>query len=355
MSVCAFDHPFLSGLIGDEEVAGQFSAAADIAEMLRFEIALANAEAAEGVIDEAAADAISQACRAFNPDMADLRQATTRDGVVVPALLRQLRTLIADQHAPALHLGATSQDVVDTSLVVRLSQVAAIIGGRLENISDALDGLGKRFAARRLTGRTRMRRAIPIQVGDRLAAWQSPLVRYRELLPGVAARACVLQFGGAAGTRDVMGDKASAVADRMGRELGLPVPRSGWHAQRDGLIELAGMFARISGSLGKIGQDIGLMNQDELAEITLSGGGGSSAMAHKQNPVGAEVLVALARFNAVQISAMHQSLVHEQERSGAAWTLEWMVLPQICVATGSALTRTSELLASIHDMGTSAR
>jgi 3-carboxy-cis,cis-muconate cycloisomerase len=123
-----------------------------------------------------------------------------------------------------------------------------------------------------------------------------------------------------------------------------------WHSQRDGLAELAGWLSLVTGSLGKFGQDLALMAQVG-SDIKLSGGGSSSAMPHKQNPVKAEALVALARFNAVQLSGMHQALVHEQERSGAAWTLEWLILPQMVVATAAALRLAAELAGQIESLG----
>jgi 3-carboxy-cis,cis-muconate cycloisomerase len=159
-----------------------------------------------------------------------------------------------------------------------------------------------------------------------------------------------LQFGGAAGTLEKLGGKAAAVRGSLAQELGLAdLPQ--WQSQRAFIAEFAGLLSLVTGSLGKFGQDIALMAQAS-DEIALSGGGSSSAMAHKQNPVAAETLVALARFNATQISAIHQSMVHEQERSGAAWTLEWLVLPQMVVATGAALRLARELADNIQRLGT---
>ena len=144
----------------------------------------------------------------------------------------------------------------------------------------------------------------------------------------------VIQFGGAAGTLDAFGDNGPALRAALARRLGLQ-DQPQWHSQRDRIAELANWLSLVSGGLGKFGQDIALM-ADAGGEIELAGGGSSSAMAHKKNPVDAELLVTLARFNAVQLSGIHQSLVHEQERSGAAWTLEWMILPQMLIATGAS-------------------
>jgi 3-carboxy-cis,cis-muconate cycloisomerase len=177
------------------------------------------------------------------------------------------------------------------------------------------------------------------------------LKRNRARLQSFIGDGLAVQFGGAAGTLDKLGEKGPAVRARLAAELGL-ADRPQWHSQRDGIAEFAGLLSLITGNLGKLGQDVALMAQDGT-EIALVGGGTSSAMAHKQNPVAAETLVTLARFNAVQLSAMHHALVHEQERSGSAWTLEWMVLPQMTVATGAALRLAGQLLASIRSLGTS--
>jgi 3-carboxy-cis,cis-muconate cycloisomerase len=352
MTVSVFDHPLLSGLLGDEETAALFSVAPDVAAMLRFEVALARSQAAEGVITAAAAAAIESACRDFEPDLEELRRDTARDGVVVPGLVRQVRARIAAEHAPSFHRGPTSQDLIDTSLVLRLRSVAEIIDRRLREVVAALDDIDRNFGSNRLVARTRMQSALDIHVRDRVSAWRDPLVRHGERLSDIVPRLCVLQIGGPSGTLDPAEGFWPAVTRRLGAELGLPAPPTSWHSQRDRLVEFAGCLAGITGSLGKLGQDGALMSQDEIAEIELSGGGTSSSMPHKNNPIAAEVLVALARFNAVQISAMHQAMVHEQERSGAAWTLEWMVLPQICVATAAALGTAAKLVATIRQLGT---
>lgn len=355
MAVSVFDHPFLSGLLGDEEVAAHFSADADIAAMLSFEKALARAEAEEGIIDAEAADTIARMCDAFAPDMAVLRTATARDGVVVPELVRELRKAIGAPHDGRLHHGATSQDVIDTSLALRLKPVLATLRERLDSVVAALARIEQRHGPEPLMARTRMQAAIPISVGDRIRTWRRPLERRIEELPRIMDVACRLQFGGPVGTLDKFGAKGPAVRRRLAALLDLPATDEAWHSQRDGLVKLCDWLSLVTGSLGKFGQDIALMAQNGIDEIALSGGGGSSAMAHKHNPVRAEMLVTLARFNAVQVSGMHQAMVHEQERSGASWALEWMLLPQMAMATAAALRTTAQLIASVQRIGSAAR
>ena len=160
----------------------------------------------------------------------------------------------------------------------------------------------------------------------------------------------VLQVGGAAGTLDKLGDRAADVSARLAQALDLGPARS-WHSQRDNIVELADWLSQVTGSLGKIGADIGLMAQNRFGEIALEGGGGSSAMPHKHNPVGAEVLVTLARYNATLLPAMHQALLAEGERSGAAWTLEWLTLPSMVMTTGAALRTAASLLDDVTVLG----
>ncbi|MBX5042063.1 3-carboxy-cis,cis-muconate cycloisomerase [Rhizobium lentis] len=347
MTGSPFDHPFLSGLVGDDEIAAYFSAEADIRAMLSFEAALAKAEAAHGFIPGEAARKIIDTCAAFSPDVASLRSATARDGVVVPDLVNQLRAVVGAEAAQNLHLGATSQDVIDTSLMIRLKAVVFLFAGRLFDIVSGLDALDRKFGHNRLMGHTRMQAAIPITVADRLDAWRGPLATYRDRL---TEQSFPLQFGGAAGTLDKLGPQGPAIRASLAQELGLTDTKH-WQSARLPIADIAGLFTSISGSLGKMGQDIALL-AEAGGEIEIAGGGTSSAMAHKQNPVAAEVLVSLARFNATVLSGIHQSLVHEQERSGAAWTLEWLLLPQMTMATAASLRLAAELIGNIKRLGT---
>ena len=346
MTVSAFDHPFLSGLLGDEEIGHYFSVETDISTMLAFEAALAKAEAAEGLIPHEAAHHIGDVCKTFRPDFLELRVATARDGVVVADLVKQLRKAVGDPYSEFVHLGATSQDVVDTSLMVRLKAVAFLLSNRLSDLSTAFDNLDRSFGHNPLMGRTRMQAAIQITVSDRIRAWRAPIDCYRDRL---TEQRLPLQFGGAAGTLDKLDDRADAIRATLAREIGLSdIPQ--WQSQRAVIADYAGLLSLISGSLGKFGQDVALLAQAG-DEIELSGGGGSSAMAHKQNPVAAEALVALARFTATLLSGCHQSLVHEQERSGAAWMLEWLILPQMVMASAASLRLGLQLAGNIERIG----
>lgn len=353
MSLSPFDHPILSGLFGDAELAGMLSAEADISAMVAFEVALAAAQAQCDVIPEAAAVAIARLETEFNPDVDALREGQSRDGVVVPELVKQMRAALEGEAAKALHLGATSQDVIDTSLVLRLKPICAILDVRLAGMIEKLDRLKERFGTQPLMARTRMQDALEITVADRLQDWKLPLIRHQERLGQISPRLLVLQFGGAVGTLNKFGASGQRIAEILADRLNLGLPEKSWHNQRDALAEFVGWLSLVSGSLGKIGQDVALMAQG--GDIALSGGGGSSAMPHKSNPVAAETLVSLARYTAGASGTMGQTLVHEQERSGAAWAMEWLLLPQSVVATGCSLLLAARLVTSIEGMGSGAR
>lgn len=338
-------------LLADEEVAQLLGDEADIAAMVAFEGALARTEGRLGVIAGEHAIAIQAGLQNFKPDMARLAQATLKDGVPVPDLVAQMRAGIDPQAAPFLHFGATSQDVIDTALAVKLKPVLALLQQRLETVDTHLATLIDRFANRPLMARTRMQSAIMITVGDRLGVWRGMLQEVAAALPAMADRMLILSLAGAAGTAEKFGDGIGPVRTALAAELGLRVPSHVPHTDRDRIADFASFLSRLTGALGKMGMDIALMAQNGVGQITLSGGGGSSAMPHKQNPVLAEVLVTLARYNATQVAGLHQALVHEQERSGSAWTLEWLILPQMIEASATALSHAAALLASVERIG----
>ncbi|MXQ10189.1 3-carboxy-cis,cis-muconate cycloisomerase [Microvirga makkahensis] len=339
----AHPHPLLQALVGDEAVEAFLSDEAELSALLETEAALARAQAKAGLIEEVAAQRIAEACRSFQPDWSDLAEGLARDGVVVPAFVRQLRAAVGEPHAKAVHLGATSQDMIDTALVLRLKGVVEILGRRISDLTSALRDLRARDGAMTLMAHTRMQQALPFTAADKIDTWLQPLERHAERLENLAPRLLVVQLGGPVGTRCEMKGHGDAVADAVAEILGLGYGPS-WHSQRDRIGEFAGFLSLLSGTLGKIGQDLTLMAQNEVGEVRLASGGGSSAMPHKSNPVQAEVLIALARYNAGLLGTLHQALVHENERSGAAWTLEWLVLPQMVTATAAGLHKAQALV-----------
>ena len=343
----AAGRPLIAALAGDQEIEALLGDAAQVGAMVKFELALAQAEAEVGLIGAEAAAAIAAGLSGFEPDWDDLAAGMARDGVVVPALVAQMRRRIAAPHAEALHKGATSQDVIDTALVLQLAAVIAIFVARLTALLDALDGLAARFGQQPLMAHTRMQQALPYKVEAKLATWAIPLRRHLVALQAVRRSLLVIQLGGPIGDRSSFGEHGEAVARALARQLDLGLAEP-WQSARDPLIGFGSLLALLTGTLGKIGADVTLLAQNEMGAVSIVGGGGSSSMAHKSNPVNAEGLVALGRYNAGLVGVLQQSMLHENERSGAAWTLEWLALPQIVIATGASLRLAGLLLGQLN-------
>ncbi|CAM4134104.1 3-carboxy-cis,cis-muconate cycloisomerase [Palleronia rufa] len=341
----ALDHPWLGGLFGDAEAAAIWSPERQLGHMLAFEVALLRAQATEGDAPEDRADPLADLIEAADIAPADLRDGTARDGVPVPALVARLRAM-AGADAPLVHAGATSQDVMDTGLALSLRETGAALDARLAALTDALDALAARDGAREIMGRTRMQAALPIRAAQRIAAWRRPIPRHRDRIAAATEDAARLQLGGPVGDRATLGPSADAVSARMAEALGL-ADGPAWHAERDGPVAVAAAYANLCVSLGKIGTDVGLMVQQGVDDARLAGGGGSSAMAHKANPVRAEILAALARHAATLAGGMLHAGLHEQERSGAAWALEWLTLPPLARVAMRATALATEVVGDL--------
>ncbi len=328
--------PFTAALCADAEIEAFFAPDAELRAMLDFETTLAQAQAEAGLIPAEAAAAIVIGCAAFTPDEAALTAGLFKDGVLGPGFVKALRQTLPEAAQKYLHFGATSQDITDTALTLRLKPVLAALDARLAVLISALEALNTGQGNRRLMAQTRMQAALPISVRDKIESWLQPLRRHRERLASLNPRLLVIQLGGPVGNRAELGERADAVAAGLAARLGLGNAPC-WHTARDNIVEFGAVLALIAGALGKIGQDAALLAQSENGALKIEGGGASSAMAHKANPVTAELLVALARYTAGLSGTLAQALVHENERSGAAWALEWFTLPPLAMATGAAL------------------
>lgn len=328
--------PFTAALYADAEIESFLAPEAELSAMLAFETALAAAQAQAGLIPTEAAAAIAQGCAVFEADEAALTAGLFKDGVLGPGFVKALRQSLPEAARPHLHFGATSQDITDTALTLRLKPLLAALDGRLAALIRALEALERDQGSMRLMAQTRMQAALPMTVTDKIEAWLLPLRRHRDRLAALAPRLLVIQLGGPVGSRAELGEAAEEVAAGLAARLGLGNAPC-WQNARDNIVEFGATLALIAGALGKVGQDAAILAQTENGALKIAGGGSSSAMAHKANPVTAELLVALARYAAGLAGTLNQALVHENERSGAAWALEWFTLPPLAVATGAAL------------------
>jgi 3-carboxy-cis,cis-muconate cycloisomerase len=323
----------------DAEAAALLSDEAFFRSLLEVESALAQAQAELGIVPASAAQAIAAAAAALSFDPDALAAGVLRDGVPIVALVAQLRAALGPEAREFVHLGATSQDIVDTATVL-------VVGRVLDRLDAAIVELVRRLAtlcrAHRhsvMAARTHAQQALPTSFGLKLAGWALPLVRHRERLVELRRRFSVLQLGGAAGTLLALGPEALELCERLARRLGLGVSELPWHAQRDTIAELGAWLALLTGSLGKLAQDVILLCQSEVAELSEAPHGqrgGSSSMPQKNNPMRSEQILAAARSVAAQLTALMGALVQEHERGTHGWQVEWLCLsPMLSLAAGA--------------------
>ena len=311
--------------------------------MLDFEAALARAEASAGLIPLSAAASIAAACQAGHYDFSALGEAIATAGNSAIPLVKALGKQIAANDAEAeryVHLGATSQDVMDTGLVLQLRRALALIESDLAQLGETLATQALRFVATPLAGRTWLQNATPVTLGMKIAGWLGAVTRSRQRLQELKPRLLVLQFGGASGTLAALGEQAMPIAEALAGELQLTLPDQPWHTQRDRLVEFGAVLGLIAGSLGKLGRDISLLMQTEAGEVfepSAPGKGGSSTMPHKRNPVGAAVLIGAATRVPGLLSTLFSAMPQEHERSLGLWHAEWETLPEICCLVSGSL------------------
>ncbi|MET3715002.1 3-carboxy-cis,cis-muconate cycloisomerase [Pseudomonas sp. PvP001] len=311
--------------------------------MLDFEAALARAQARVGVIPSSAVASIEAACKAEQYDFQALAQTIASAGNSAIPLVKMLGKVIAASDPDAeryVHLGATSQDVMDTGLVLQLLAAVDLIEADLQRLSEALSQQARRHAATVMPGRTWLQHATPVTLGMKIAGWLGALTRSGQRLRELRPRLACLQFGGASGTLAALGEQAMPVARALAEELHLNLPDQPWHTQRDRLVELASVLGLMAGSLGKLGRDISLLMQTEAAEVfepSAPGKGGSSTMPHKRNPVGAAVLIGAATRVPGLVATLFSAMPQEHERSLGLWHAEWETLPEICCLVSGAL------------------
>lgn len=336
-------------LFGDPETAALFTDSAEIRAMLIVEGALARVQGDMGLIPAEAAAYLHRATLELQIDPAALAAETARNGVPVPALIAAFRK---EAQAPEMtrwmHWGATSQDIMDTALALRLRRVIALWDGRLAALIAALGRLAQDHADTPMAGRTYGQAAVPTSFGALVAGWGRPLIRHRARLAALAPDVVQVSLSGAAGTSAALGPQAAQLRAGLAAALGLGDPGASWHAERDGIGAFAAWMAGLLASLGKMGEDLGALTQTGIAEVALAGAGGSSTMPQKQNPVGPSVLVALARHGGALAGVVQGAGVHRLQRDGAAWFAEWLTLPQLCLSTGRALSLAQTLAAAIR-------
>jgi 3-carboxy-cis,cis-muconate cycloisomerase len=338
-------------LFSTPEMAATFSAEAHVRGMLAFEAALARAEARTGIIPEDAANAIAASCSVERIDVSALYQEAALAGTPAIPLVGMLTKQVEGDGKKYVHWGATSQDAIDTALMLQMRDGLDLLIEDLLGVCSACASLAERYRHTLMIGRTLLQQALPITFGLKAAQWLSIASRQVEALRGQRQKSLAVQLGGAVGTLAALGENGPQVVTLLAEELQLPAPNLPWHTERDRIAEIASALGIAAGAMAKIAQDIVLLAQtevDEASERSASGKGGSSAMPQKHNPVDATSALAAARLALGVVPVILSSMIQEHERSVGAWQAEWAALPALFGFTSGAVHRVREALSGLE-------
>ena len=332
-----------------EKVNNLFSDEAIISYMLRFEGELAKAQAKHNVIPVAAAETIEECCKVENINKEQLIADAGLGGNVNIPLVKQLTAVVKQKDAEAgkyVHIGATSQDVIDTAMMLQARDAVSIIEEELKQLVKQLVLLVEEHRNTVMIGRSFMQHARPITFAYKVAGWLDALLRSQKAIEELLQQGFFLQLGGAVGTLSGMHEQGLQVCETMSELLALSNPSKPWHTERDRFVTIASTLGILAGNLGKIAKDISLLMQTEIAEVfepSAKGKGGSSTMPHKRNPVGCIAILANATRIPGLVATMFSCMTHDHERATGSWHAEWETFSDIIKLTAGAVSKAVEL------------
>ena len=319
-----------------------FSAQAQLRAMMQFEWALSSALEERGLAAPGSSNALRNLLDADFVDSELLQSQAVSAGNIAIPFLTQLTNALAETNQSAthsLHLGATSQDLLDTALVLQIRDAFKLIISRIARLDRALVKQVRAHANSILLSRTWLQPGPPTTLGLKFAGSLAALRRSLSRLEFAQAHALLLEFGGAVGTLSALGEDGAIISQSLSQKLELPEPAIPWHSQRDGIADVAASLAILLGTLGKLAGDVALLMQAEVAEVSEAaseGKGGSSTMPHKHNPIACAAILAAAKQAPGLVSTLLGSLIQEHERGLGSWQAEWSTLPQLfCIADGA--------------------
>lgn len=338
MSASLFDSPLHAELFPTGDTARLFADSAVLRAMLLVEAALARAQGQLGLIPDISAAAINRAAHEVQIDPAALAQATGQNGVSVPALVAAFRAeMNAPEHAQFIHWGATSQDILDTALMLRMRQMLALAEKDLRTLLSRFADMAVGHADTVMAARTYGQLATPTTWGAQIAQWGNPLFDALQALEPLRASSLWVSLSGAAGTSAVWGQATPELRKAFATELGLGNPERSWHTDRGPVLRLAGWMSEVISALGAFGSSLAGLAASGVDEVRFAAAGESSTMPQKQNPVAASALTAIV----LQMGGIHTGLIraasHQHQRDGSAWFAEWMLLPQLALSTAASL------------------
>jgi len=349
MASTVLDSVLFRDAFGTPAMRSIFEDGALLARYTEVEVALARVQGRLGVIPAQAAKDIAAGCDSSKLDLERLKQETEVVGYPILPLVRQLAAQCGEA-GKYLHWGATTQDIMDTAVVLQVRDALGLIGKDIAELQSILARQAKRYRDTPMAGRTHLQQALPVTFGYKLAIWLAMLDRHAERLQQLKPRVLVGQFAGAAGTLASLGTHGMGVQQALCAELKLAQPAATWHAARDGLAESVNFLGLVTGSLGKIAFDVILLASTEVAEVSepfVHGRGGSSTMPQKRNPISSELILAAAKAVRQHAGLMLDAMVQDYERATGPWHAEWIALPEAFILTGGALHQAKFMLAGL--------
>jgi 3-carboxy-cis,cis-muconate cycloisomerase len=350
MPSTVFDSALFRDMFGTPSMRAVFSDEAYLQACLDTEAALARAQASVGMIPAEAAREITAKAQLAHLEIAKLKAECENVGYPIVGLATQLAHACAGSAGGYVHWGATTQDIMDTAVVLQVRRALDLVEADLVECIALLGELARRHRDVPMAGRTHLQHALPVTFGYKVAIWRDPLVRHLDRLRQLRPRVLTGQLGGAAGTLASLGSDGLAVRAAMMRDLGLAEPDITWHVSRDGLTEAVLLLGLITGSLAKVGTDMMLMMATEFGEAFepfQHGRGSSSTMPQKRNPISSELMVAAAKVVRQQCALMLDAMVQDFERATGPWHAEWVAIPQSFIATAGALAQAREMFAGL--------
>jgi 3-carboxy-cis,cis-muconate cycloisomerase len=344
------DSELLRDVYGTEEVRAAFDARALLQAWLDAEAALAEAEAEAGVVPQEAASRIRAEAHAELYDLDSLRrEVAAANHPLVPAI-RALRKRCGE-HGAWVHWGATTQDIVDTGLVLQVRAALGPLSRDLDRATRAAAELALRYADAPMAGRTHGQHAVPVTFGLKVATWAAELDRARSGLAEAASRALIAQLWGAAGTLASLGERAEAVQEAYARRLELAQPELPWHATRDRVRDLCHALDQVASAAERIASEIVRLQSTEVGEVAEpaeEGQSGSSTMPQKRNPITSLYAVSGARLLRAATSAITGAPAHSGERDMGYWAVEWVALPQALILCSGVLHKLAHVLEGLQ-------
>jgi 3-carboxy-cis,cis-muconate cycloisomerase len=340
MPAHVIDSIFFKDLFGSAEMRAVFDDLNLLQKWLDYEAALARAEAALGLVPAEAAAEITRKAQAANMDTTAIKQGIDKTVHPLVSVIWQLSELCEGEAGRYVHWGATTQDVMDTAIVLQIKEAIALFEMALDDLIGALAKLASEHRDTLMAGRTHGQQALPITFGFKAAVWLAEMRRHRARLAESKPRVLVGEFAGAAGTLASVSENGLAINARLMQELGLGVPEIAWHTARDNFAEFAGVIAMIVATLGKIAHEIIDLQKSEFGEVEEPfemGKVGSSTMPHKRNPMLCESILTLARLTRRHATTAIDAMLHEHERDWSSFQMEWAYIPELCIMAHGAL------------------